>query len=192
MRTHVAAFAWLSVGLISAGGTAEAWDVQSKPSVVFYAVGPAGLRFRGKSHKLTVKETAADLQISVPLGELKTGLDLRDKHMREKYLEVAKYPQAVLMVERSSFSMPADGKETRGKVVGLLTLHGKSRRVAFNLKMTRKGSLVSVLANLPLRFTDFGIVVPSYLGVTVRPDVEVVAEFVVRENSTGLSPTIKP
>ena len=41
-------------------------------------------------------------------ASLDTGIDLRNKHMREKYLEVQKYPNAVLTVDRSTLHFPDD------------------------------------------------------------------------------------
>ena len=50
--------------------------------------------------------TASNVVITVPLANLSTGIGLRDHHMKEKYLEVQKYPSATLTIARSALKFP--------------------------------------------------------------------------------------
>src|SRR5581483_4442375 len=68
--------------------------------VTFGAAGPAGFKIEGTTSELSVSEGGGNVMVSVPLANLTTGIALRDHHMKEKYLEVAKYPAAVLTVAR--------------------------------------------------------------------------------------------
>lgn len=61
-------------------------------SATFLAVGPAGLEIEGKTSELEVAEADGKIEVAVPLANLDTGIALRNKHMREKYLEVARFP----------------------------------------------------------------------------------------------------
>lgn len=141
--------------------------------VSFHATGPAGLKIEGKTNAFTVSEQGGKVHFVVPLAGLDTGIALRNKHMREKYLEVGKYPNAELVVERSALEMPADGTEASGSVAGMMTIHGRSRPVQVTYKAQRSGASLSISGGVHLNIKEFGIDVPSYLGVTVKPDIDV-------------------
>ena len=136
-----------------------------------------GVKLEGKTSELKLQDDGQVLRVIVPLAGLKTGMDLRDKHMREKYLEVDKYPDAVLEVPWSAVTLPEDGKSTTQKGRGKMTLHGRTKEVPFTYTVHRAGNTYQVTGNTPLNLKDFGIEVPSYLGVTVKPDIETVVSF---------------
>src|SRR5580693_2415643 len=82
----------------------------SDSHVTFEGKGPAGFKVTGTTTDLSVAEGDGNVVITVPLANLNTGIDLRDHHMREKYLEVPKYPSAVLTIARSALRVPAGGE----------------------------------------------------------------------------------
>lgn len=143
----------------------------------FTGKGPAGFKLEGKTSELRVQENGGTVVVAVPLGKLETGIALRDKHMREKYLEVARYPEAVLELGRSRITLPADGQTAQGQSTGKMTLHGKSKDVSFTYVIKRAGDTYQVQGTLPLNLKDYDINVPSYLGVTVQPDIETQVSF---------------
>lgn len=147
------------------------------PSVQFSASGPVGMKIRGTTSDLVIADRDDKIVVRVPLSGLKTGIGLRDTHMREKYLQVAQYPNAELSVPRSSLKVPGDGAAASATAQGTLTLHGKTKPVSFHYEAKRAGSTIHVAGTLNLNMNDFGIQVPSYAGVTVKPDVTVDAEF---------------
>ena len=112
-------------------------------------------------------------EISVELAKIDTGIALRNQHLREKYLEVAKGPgfdKAVLSEIRVN---EAEGEDFQGRTgfTGTLLLHGVRRPVAGTGEIRREGSSVRVEASFPITLTDFGIVPPEYLGVGVANNV---------------------
>jgi polyisoprenoid-binding protein YceI len=147
------------------------------PRVGFHAVGPAGLTIDGTTTELSAAEQGGNLVVTVPLGNLSTGIALRDHHMKEKYLEVGKYPTAVLTVARSALKVPATGEPVEADVPGTLQLHGQTRPVTVHYEAKGDGPGVSAKGKLHVNMNDFGIQVPNYLGVTVKPDVDVSASF---------------
>lgn len=174
--TGVAAACVVVAGLLPM--VADAQFVRSgEPDVAFTAAGPAGLKFDGKSSQLAVSESANTLTVTVPLAAFKTGIDLRDKHMKEKYLEVQKYPQAELSVARSALKIPAVGQEASQEADGKLSLHGQTHPIKFQYQAKRNGDSFAVHGTMRLNMKDYGIDVPSYLGVTVKPDIDVAVKF---------------
>jgi polyisoprenoid-binding protein YceI len=145
-------------------------------SVSFTAVGPGGLKIVGTTSELTVADDDRTITTRVALANLTTGIGLRDKHMREKYLEVGSYPNAELRVPRASLVFPKDAAAS-ADAQGTMLLHGREKPVTFRYTAKRAGAKVHVEGSVHLDMREFGIAVPSYLGVTVKPDVEVVARF---------------
>jgi polyisoprenoid-binding protein YceI len=156
---------------------AAATRVTGEPTAGFRGRGPGGFSLDGKTRQLRVEDDGKVLKIVVPLAGVQTGISLRDRHMRERYLEVDKYPDAVLEVPWSAVKLPEDGQTSEGTAPGKMSLHGKSHDVQVKYRIVRTGNRYQVTGNVPLNITDYGIEVPSYLGITVQPDVEASASF---------------
>ncbi|MCI0572598.1 MAG: YceI family protein [Myxococcaceae bacterium] len=147
----------------------------------FTGKGPAGFKLEGKTSELRVEEKGSAVVVAVPLAKLDTGIPLRDSHMKEKYLEVAKYPEAVLEVDRSRVTLPTDGQSAQGQATGKMSLHGQTKDVSFSYVIKRVGGAYQVEGKLPLNLKDYGINVPAYLGVTVQPDIQTAVAFSFKE-----------
>lgn len=150
-------------------------------AVSFSASGPGGLKIEGKTAEIAASEAGGKIHFAVPLAHLDTGIELRNKHMRDKYLEVGKFPNAELVVDRSALKAPADGQDSSGSLPGTMTIHGQTRPVNVAYKAHRAGAAYQVSGTVHLDIREFGIVVPSYLGVTVKPEVEVAVRVTVDE-----------
>jgi polyisoprenoid-binding protein YceI len=174
----------LVLALLAVGGVAAAQGLSraGPAKVSFTGKGPAGFKLVGTTEELKLADDGKSFTLTVPLDTLRTGIDLRDRHMREKYLETGKYPHAVLVVPRGAISLPAAGQSKEGTARGTLTLHGKSKEVPFTYKVQRTGDTYQVTGALPVNYRDYGISVPSYLGVTVKPDIAVDVAFGVKES----------
>ena len=154
--------------------TAGAQLVRSgSPDLSFTATGPAGLNIVGKTSELTISDATTTITVTVPLSTLSTGIDLRDRHMKEKYLETGKYPTAVLQVEKAKLKVPTPGTDIEGK----LSLHGVTRTVRVHYSANGSSDKATVTGTVHVNMKEFGINVPSYLGVTVKPDVDVSVQF---------------
>ena len=153
----------------------------SGPDVSFTLIGPAGMKIVGTGNELKVADDGAAVKVTVPLANMKTGISVRDKHMHEKYLQSGQFPSADLSVPRASLKIPAAGANTTGDAAGSLTLHGKTKPVNFHYTSSREGTKLKVHGTMHLNMNEYGIEVPSYLGVTVKPDVDVVAQFEVAD-----------
>jgi polyisoprenoid-binding protein YceI len=152
------------------------------PSVSFTASGPGGMKIVGTTSDLSVASTPDMITVNVPLARLTTGIGLRDSHMRDKYLEVATYPAATLAVPRASLNVPQAGAQAEGDAVGTLTLHGRSKPTTFHYVLRHDGAEYAVTGALRANMKDFGIEVPVYLGVGVKPDVDVAVRFTAHED----------
>jgi polyisoprenoid-binding protein YceI len=117
----------------------------------------------------------------VDLMKLETGITLRDRHLRNNYLEVQKGADFLvaridnIKVERLS------GKTT---FHGKLTLHGQQRDISGTADLLQDGKGYRVDATFPLSIAAFQIPKPTYLGVGVSD------EITIHVNLTALSTAI--
>jgi polyisoprenoid-binding protein YceI len=173
IRTTLATTLLLSVALVADAKLART----GTPSVLFRASGPAGMKIQGTTSDLDVDDQGAKIVIKVPLKNLTTGIALRDDHMRNKYLQVGTYPNAELTVDRSTLRLPTGDGNTSGDASGTMAIHGKTKNVTFHYTVAKSAGTLHVGGTTKLDIKDYGIDVPSYLGVTVKPDIDVEVQF---------------
>jgi polyisoprenoid-binding protein YceI len=117
--------------------------------------------------------------LTVPLGDLDTGIGLRNQHLRDNYLEVGKGPgfsHAVLADVRPT-GLAADAPVGKGTFTATLRLHGVERPVTGQVEVRQAGQALRVRASFPVVLEQFGIAKPRYLGVGVREEVTVQVSF---------------
>jgi polyisoprenoid-binding protein YceI len=153
------------------------------PQVTFHADGPVGLNIDGWSSDLTAKETDGQIVVSAPLTNLKTDNSLRDKHLR-KYLEVDKqgYSAARLTVSLADLKLPDDQQTVTHHAKGKFWMHGKERSIDFDYRAKRTGSDFMVQGKTHIDIRDYGVEVPCYLGVCVKPEVKIKVTFKLRQS----------
>lgn len=179
--THIArtTFAGLVAAVLSTAPALAAPAVTGTPKVTFVATGGMLIPdIEGTTSGLTVANDGTALLFTVGLGGLTSGIDLRDQHMREKYLDSPKFPVATLKIERSALTFPAtSGEKKKGKAAGTFTVHGVSQpvNVGYALVKTNAGYKVDATFNLDL--LKHGIPIPEYQMISIEPGVVASAIF---------------
>jgi len=131
----------------------------------------------------TAAGPALDGTLRVDLRTLDTGIDLRNRHMRENYLEVER-GDAFAFAELSDVQLQgADAAGASGTVAfrASLRLHGVVRPVEGEAELTREGSRLRVVARFPVSLETHDVPPPRYLGVGVRDQVRVEVRFEAAE-----------
>lgn len=151
---------------------AQGQMVDSK--VAFTAMGrPTFIKIKGEGvlQQVDVKIVTGNWsgRFLMDLSGLDTGIELRNEHMKDKYLELARFPQAVLTVKQAT--VVGDGTEEIIK--GTLELHGKTGEVEIRAKIKKDGEQAHVDAEFEIKLTDYGIEIPSYKGITVAERVAI-------------------
>jgi polyisoprenoid-binding protein YceI len=172
-----ASAALMSVLLTSRVGDARLSKSRADSVAHCRATGPAGMTIDGNTRDVAVSDDGTTVTIRVTLTTLDTGIALRNDHMRNKYLEVARFPDAVVTVPRTSLAIPAEGQSRSADVTGTLALHGVSRPVTLHYVASAKAGTLTVKGSTSFNMNDYGISVPTYLGITVRPKVDIDVSF---------------
>lgn len=138
--------------------------------------GPAGLNIVAKTSNVVVEDDGPDISFTVPIDSLKTGISLRDEHMR-KALETERFSDVKLVLHDSDLRRPGVDDSTSSNVVGALTLHGVTRPVTVHYEAVGDcENHIGVKVNFSLDMRAFGVEPPSYFGVSVKPNVNVTAQ----------------
>lgn len=147
-------------------------------STTFLAVGrPSLLKIHGEGSgprgELTVENGTVQGSLEMDLQTLKTGVEMRDDHMKNKYLEVGKYPKAVLKV--SGIKMPPmDQLPKELPFEGTLTLHGETQPIkSGKVTLSKDGEKIKFTAKFQTSIPEFKIEIPSYAGIKVAENVDV-------------------
>lgn len=132
-------------------------------------------------------------QLRVRLDSLDTGMELRNAHLRETYLEVGRgeeFREAVLTAVELAEPFPPGARDHETGFAGLLSLHGMERRVEGEARILRRDGRVRVEAEFPLSLAEFAIPPPRYLGVGVRDEVRITVTFdaAIAPSSPGAPP----
>lgn len=145
-----------------------------KGKVSFLAKGwPNFLKIDGEGAGVAgdLKEDAGKIsgELTFKLDTLNTKIATRDDHMKNKYLEVAKFPQAVLIIDK----VAAPAKSGKFPFTGKLKLHGQEQAIGGEAELKESGGDRSLIAEFPLKLSEFKIEIPSFQGITVAEDVKV-------------------
>ena len=107
--------------------------------------------------------------LEVPVESLRTGIDLRDEHLRSgMWLDAKKYPTI-------SFSSTTARKidDTRWEITGTFSMHGESRELSTIVDVRSipadvaktaglgKGDWIRITAPFEVKLSEFGVVIPK-------------------------------
>ncbi len=157
----------------------------AKGKTEFLAIGrPAALRINGTGAGPTgyfsLKKVGQDYFLNgeaiFDLATLDTGIAMRDRHMKETYLEIEKFKTAKLFFK--DVKIPLD-KITGGGAVtfsATLELHGKESPVEVEINLTPNATDISTSAKFKVNLSTFGVEIPKYAGITVASDVTVTTQ----------------
>jgi polyisoprenoid-binding protein YceI len=114
-------------------------------------------------------------RIVVAAAAMESGSESRDRKMREKTLEVDKFPEIVFEARRvvGDLSKLRPGDRGTVEVTGDLTVHGKtvSVRLPVDVQLLEGGAMLS--GSFPLAWKQFGLADPSFGIITVREPMKI-------------------
>ena len=108
--------------------------------------------------------------LKVDLQTLETGIGMRDRHMRDNYLQVEKGPT----FSTATFD-DIRVEKLEGKTVfsGILTLHGQRKKISGAAELQQHGGRIRVQEQFALKVSDFEIPAPTYLGIGLRDEIQI-------------------
>ena len=139
--------------------------------------------YTGKSRQLhgTINVSDSTVKFYLPLKTLKTGNGMRDRHMRNT-LEADKYPKAIFS-GRIVNKLPSNGNSKKVRVKGEFTIHGITRQIVINGKVSRQREQLIVEASFPVKITEYEMERPGFLFMTVNDKHEITVRATLRSKT---------
>ncbi len=144
---------------------------------------------------------------ALDLASLKTGIDKRDEHMRDNFLETAKYPTAMLTIDKvtkASDKMLMDGKTLMVDAEGTLSLHGVKNTVQLEditvtyfdeseaTKGRLPGDLLIINGGFSLNLPDYSIEVPQFIFLKLAETIKVSVDLAGSTATQGVANPCNP
>lgn len=144
---------------------------------------PVSVNIEGKSSKgcsgkvVMEGEKVKSGEITLELNELDTGIPLRNKHLRENYLHVDKFPTAVIKLTeiKDLEKQRKGGNKATSAFSGTLLMHGVEApltKTEYIFKDPKK-----VTAKFSINLVDHGVPYPSFMGMKVIDVVMVTVDI---------------
>jgi polyisoprenoid-binding protein YceI len=118
---------------------------------------------------------ASSVVITINVDSLDTGVGLRNKEMRERYLETTKFGTATFRsVSVTGPASIAPNAPSDINVTGDLTLHGVTKRMTIPVRVVLiPDGRIHATTDFKIHMPDYGITVPHNVLVTVNDEVPV-------------------
>lgn len=179
VRTSVAVCA-SALALVSAAAASDTLQVKNGDVSVVCPLTVGG-SFEAKTEAVNGEVALASQpaqpmkgELTVDLEKLETGIGLRDRHMKNNYLEVEKGEQ---FSEARLQDIQVEKLEGKTTFKGMLTLHGERKAVSGTAELKPNGAGYRVDATFKIRLSEFQIPDATYLGVGVKDEVQVRVRF---------------
>ena len=188
-----------AIGLLLAAVTPTRADeyvvVPGKPNLVRFESHAPLESFDGKTNQ--VKGTlvlspgaigdSIEVNLEVDLASFDTGIEIRNKHMRENHLETAKHPHAVFRggsVRKLSAPRLEPGTKVTFEIAGVLDLHGVQKPLVAAVELMAasadQGAELHVITRFDVKLSDFGIPRPKFLVMKLDEVQNVTVDLVAR------------
>jgi polyisoprenoid-binding protein YceI len=130
--------------------------------------------------------------VSMSVASLRTGVDLRDEHLRgASWLDAARFPNATFELVRVDGSGALAANVAQNvRIVGRLSLHGVTREVSTTARVRFvpwtaelgatpgvDGDVLRVQSTFSVRLTDFGVSVPTLVRLKVSNEIQVTVDL---------------
>jgi len=116
-------------------------------------------------------------EFAVDLTSLKTGIDMRDTHMRENHLKTEKFPEAVFVLRKVTAGEGGDltdGQPKQMTLEGDFTIHGITRPITMDASVTfmaesettrqkMPGDILHIVIQFEVALADYEIKRPKFL-----------------------------
>lgn len=142
-------------------------------------------------------------KVKVPIGNIKTGIDLRDEHLRsEMWLNDGKFPHAEFQltgIKNTTSNNLIDGQKVDATLIGKFSVHGVTRDIELPASLTYfkesektkariPGNLLVASAEFSIKLSDYGIKIPGMVVGKVNEEVKLTANFVASDANSVANP----
>jgi polyisoprenoid-binding protein YceI len=178
----------LCLGALPAAAQPRQFTVEPGSQVQFVSEAPLE-RITGTSSGVTgvvlldpKNPVEARGEIAVPVASIRTGIDLRDEHLRsDSWLDAGRNPEIVFALRGVTMSGElVPNTLIEPTVIGTLEVHGIARSVSSRAKVRftpasapGERDVVRIQASFVVHLKDHAVSIPSIVALKVSPDIKV-------------------
>jgi polyisoprenoid-binding protein YceI len=119
-----------------------------------------------------------ELYFEVDLASLDTGIGLRNRHMRDNYLEVEDHPYAAFSGGVAGVA-PLSAGGFRVTATGGMSIHGVEREMQIPCDVTLRGERYRARCSFQVLLTDFDIEIPRVMFLKLANEIRLELDFSV-------------
>lgn len=121
----------------------------------------------------------SEFYFEVELNGLDTGIGLRNRHMRENYLETEKYPFTYYSGRIQRVEKTADGNFVAA-AQGKFYIHGIEKEMTIECTVSPTESGFMVESNFEVRLTEFEIDIPKLMFLKIDENIKLALSFYLK------------
>lgn len=188
-----------STAAAGANGSDDALIDVNQGTVSFeVATNVPALRVHGKSNSVAARARIAagpngmvieQIEATLPVRSLETGLGLRDEHMRKYIFTTAsgEVPDLQFSSERAECLKSDSSQKPACTVTGTLAIRGTAKPFVMTLTISENNGSMRASGQGIVKLSDYGIDQPSQLGVRTTDEVKLKLELTARRSSSQAS-----
>jgi len=119
----------------------------------------------------------SEFYFDVDLNTIDTGIGLRNRHMRDNYLETEKFQYALFKGTVTSVDTLDDGKTLNVVVDGMMTLHGIDHQYEITGSVSHDGETLQVYSDFEVLLTDHKITIPKLMFLKISEIIQIELDF---------------
>ncbi|MGW8266621.1 MAG: YceI family protein [Longimicrobiales bacterium] len=128
--------------------------------------------------------TTSEFYFEVDLGSLDTGIGLRNRHMRDNYLETNRFPFASFEGRVTALEKEGPGGY-RATTSGTLAIHGVERNRQIECSASPAGEALRVRCGFTVALSDHDIPIPKLMFMKINEVMELDLDFFLMPAAGG-------
>lgn len=127
-----------------------------------------------KNTSAILESSTGDIAVLALMKGFRFKVALMEEHFNENYVESDKFPKATFKGKMEDFDVSKLSSTSKiVKISGDLTLHGKTKKITANGKISKSGDKITVTGNFDVKAADFAIEIPKLVSKKVADKIKV-------------------
>ena len=127
-----------------------------------------------KTTSAVLEASTGDIAILALMKGFRFKVALMEEHFNENYVESTKYPKATFKGKVDGLDVSKLTAEAKTfTVTGDLTLHGKTKKVTDQAKISKNGNTITVVGAFEVKPEEFDIEIPAVVSKKVSDKISV-------------------
>jgi polyisoprenoid-binding protein YceI len=124
----------------------------------------------------------SQMYFEVDLNSIDTGIGLRNRHMRDNYLETDKYPLTYFKGKIISSEVTGEGIFTV-QAEGTIFIHGVEKPLVTSGTIEQDNDVYNIRTKFVVKLSDFNIEIPSIMFYKINENMDLHLDFFIKNTA---------